>query len=175
MGDEATEEHERTLAAPFIFLIVAAFQFAYHHLDQFQKSRSDKENETRLRGEIKQLLKEASSMSQYRSVCVPEKSNNKGHFFILSGHQPLHKQQNSKGWQLPRRENFRSYVTYGVLLIWFWGDPVASISQQLVQPFGRLLSWKSGGVQNNNVMIGIISWLVVSARVCRFVRRAYNK
>jgi len=28
--------------------------------------------------------------------------------FIFSGHQPLHRQQNSKGWQLPRRGNFQS-------------------------------------------------------------------
>ncbi|PNX57697.1 hypothetical protein L195_g050535, partial [Trifolium pratense] len=27
------------------------------------------------------------------------------------------------------------YLTYGMLLIWFWRVPVASISQQLVQPF----------------------------------------
>ncbi|KHN35589.1 Omega-6 fatty acid desaturase, endoplasmic reticulum isozyme 2 [Glycine soja] len=45
------------------------------------------------------------------------------------------------------------YLTYGVLLIWFWRVPVASISLQLVQPFGCFLSWKTRGVQNNSVAV----------------------
>nr|ACU17964.1 unknown [Glycine max] len=64
MGDEASEEHQRSLAAPFIFFVVLAFQFASHWIDHFKKSGSDKEKETKLRGEIKELLKEASSLSQ---------------------------------------------------------------------------------------------------------------
>jgi hypothetical protein len=32
------------------------------------------------------------------------------------------------------------YLTYGMLLIWFWRVPVASISQQLVQPFGNAIA-----------------------------------
>lgn len=37
MEDEATHERQRSLAAPLIFLIVAAFQFAYYRLDHLKK------------------------------------------------------------------------------------------------------------------------------------------
>lgn len=37
MGDEASEEHQRSLAAPFIFFVVLAFQFASHWIDHFKK------------------------------------------------------------------------------------------------------------------------------------------
>ncbi|KAG5099761.1 hypothetical protein JHK82_044813 [Glycine max] len=64
MGDEASEEHQRSLAAPFIFLVVLTFQFASNWIDHFKKSGSNEEKETKLRVEIKELLKEASSLSQ---------------------------------------------------------------------------------------------------------------
>jgi len=37
MGDEASEEHQRSLAAPLIFFIVLAFHFASQWIDQFKK------------------------------------------------------------------------------------------------------------------------------------------
>ncbi|XP_027362500.1 uncharacterized protein LOC113870099 [Abrus precatorius] len=174
MEDEATQEHQRLFAAPLIFLIVAAFQFAYYCLDHFKKGGSDNEKEIQLRAEIKQLLKEAGSMSQPSTFAQAAKLKR----LAAAKEKELSKYQN-----LYHKDNvlyskvllILKYFTYGVLVIWFWRVPVASISQQLVQPFGRLLSLKAGGVQNNSVMIGIISWLVVSARVCRFVRRAYSK
>ncbi|TKY70243.1 Tail-anchored protein insertion receptor WRB [Spatholobus suberectus] len=174
MGDEASQERERSLAAPLIFLIVAAFQFAYYCLDHVKKSGSDNEKEIQLRAEIKQLLKEASSMSQPSTFAQAAKLKR----LAAAKERELSQYQNSchKDTALYSKVLLiLKYLTYGVLLIWFWRVPVASISQQLVQPFGCLLSWKTGGVQNNSVMIGIISWLVVSARVCRFVRRAYSK
>ncbi|PON32034.1 hypothetical protein PanWU01x14_364820 [Parasponia andersonii] len=44
-------------------------------------------------------------------------------------------------------------LTYLVLICWFWRVPVAAISEQLVQPFGKMLSWKGGGILNDNVMV----------------------
>ncbi|KAL2966248.1 hypothetical protein AAZX31_16G105300 [Glycine max] len=64
MGDEASEEHQRSLAAPFIFFVVLTFQFASNWIDHFKKSGSNEEKETKLRVEIKELSKEASSLSQ---------------------------------------------------------------------------------------------------------------
>ncbi|KAL5181195.1 hypothetical protein HKD37_01G002157 [Glycine soja] len=194
MGDEASQERERSLAAPLIFLIVAAFQFAYYCLDHVKKSGSDSEKEIQLRAEIKQLLKEANSMSQPSTFAQAAKlkrlavakerelSNVSGLYKhnmkpkLMNGltkkdQNSCHKDDASYAKVLL----ILKYLTYGVLLIWFWRVPVASISLQLVQPFGSLLSWKTRGVQNNSVTIGIISWLIVSARVCRFVRRAYSK
>ncbi|KDO54788.1 hypothetical protein CISIN_1g033786mg [Citrus sinensis] len=60
-------------------------------------------------------------------------------------------------------------VIYFVLICWFWRAPVAAISQQLVQPFGKFLSWWTGGQSKNNVMVGIIPWLILSTRVSKFV------
>ncbi|KAK7406930.1 hypothetical protein VNO78_08566 [Psophocarpus tetragonolobus] len=174
LEDEASQERQGSLAAPLIFLIVAAFQFAYYRLDHVKKSGSDRQKEIQLRAEIKQLLKESGSMSQPSTFAQAAKLKR----LAVSKERELSKYQNSS-----HKDNalytkvllILKYITYGVLIIWFWRVPVASISQQLVQPFGSLLSWKTRGAENNYVTIGIISWLIVSARVCRFVRRAYSK
>ncbi|KAG4973521.1 hypothetical protein JHK87_030342 [Glycine soja] len=176
MEDEISQERERSLAAPLIFLIVAVFKFAYYCLDHAKKkSGSDSEKEIQLRAEIKQLLKEASSMSQPSTFAQAAKLKR----LAVAKERELSKYQNSShkddNASYTKVLLILKYLTYGVLLIWFWRVPVASISLQLVQPFGCLLSWKTRGVQNNSIAIGIISWLVVSARVCRFVRRAYSK
>ncbi|XP_004509441.1 protein GET1-like [Cicer arietinum] len=176
MGDEAaSEEHQRSLSAPLIFFIVLAFHFASHWTDHFKKGGSEKEKEIQLRAEIKQLLKEANSLSQpstfaqaakiKRQAAAKEKE--------LAKCQHLH----AKDTALYSQVLFTSKIlTYLILLIWFWSSPVASISQQLVQPFGRLLSWRTGGVQNNNIMVGIIPWLAVSSRVSRFIcKLTYSK
>uniref|UniRef100_A0A151UGQ2 Tryptophan-rich protein n=1 Tax=Cajanus cajan TaxID=3821 RepID=A0A151UGQ2_CAJCA len=181
MGDEATQERERSLAAPLIFIIVAAFQFAYYRLDHvIKKSGSDSEKEIQLRAEIKQLLKEASLMSQPSTFAQAAKLKR----LAAAKEKELSKYQNSshkdkasftKVLLILKELQIYIYFSFLMLLIWFWRVPVATIPEQLVQPFGSLLSWKTVGVQNNSVTIGIISWLVVSARVCRFVRRAYSK
>ncbi|XP_061348980.1 protein GET1-like [Gastrolobium bilobum] len=175
MEDEANQEHQKSLAAPLIFLIVAAFQCAYLWLDHLKKSGSDNEKEIQLRGEIKHLLKEASLLSQPSTFAQAAKLRR----LAAAKEREIAKYQNlnhKDSTALYTKMLLASkYLTYGFLIIWFWRVPVAGISQQLVQPFGRFLSWKSGGVHSNDVMIGVISWLIVSARVCRFVRRAYSR
>ncbi|XP_027912325.1 uncharacterized protein LOC114171574 isoform X2 [Vigna unguiculata] len=174
MEDEGSDERERLLAAPFIFLIVAAFQFAYYCLDKVAKGGSHRETEARLREEIKQLSKEASLMSQPSTFAQAAKLKR----LANAKEKELSKYHNSshKDYAVYSKVVLVfKYLTYALLLMWFWRVPVASVHRQLVQPFGSLLSWKSGGVQSNSAPIGIISWLVVSARVCRFVRRAYSK
>ncbi|XP_061346016.1 protein GET1-like [Gastrolobium bilobum] len=175
MGDEeATHEHQKSLAALLIFLIVAAFQCAYLWLDHLKKSGSDNEKDIQLRGEIKYLSKQASLLSQPSTFAQAAKLRR----LAAAKERELAKYQNlnHKDTALYTKVLLASkYLTYGLMIIWFWRVPVAGISQQLVQPFGRFLSWKSGGVQSNDVMIGVISWLIVSARVCRFVRRAYSR
>lgn len=37
MGDNASEEHQRSFAAPLIFIIVLAFQFASYWIDHLKK------------------------------------------------------------------------------------------------------------------------------------------
>ncbi|CAK8540114.1 unnamed protein product [Lathyrus sativus] len=175
MGDEAIQEHQRSLAAPFIFLIVATFQLAYYFLDNLNKNGSDSsKKENMLREEIKQLLKEASLLSQPSTFAQAAKLKR----LATAKEKELAKLQNLNRKDLVlylKIVLIGKYLTYGVLLIWFWRIPVAIISQQLVQPFAKLLSWKSGAVQENDTMVGIIAWLIVSARVCRYVRRACSK
>ncbi|KAE9606930.1 putative WRB/Get1 family protein [Lupinus albus] len=174
MGEEATQEHQWSIAAPLIFLIIAIFQFAYYWLDHLKKDGFDHAKEIQMHGEIKQLLKEASSLSQPSTFAQAAKLRR----LAASKEKELAKYRNlhNKDYVLYSKLLLISkYVTYIVLVLWFWRAPVACIPRQLVQPFERLLSWRTTGAQNNDVMIGIISWLIVSARVCRFVRRAYSK
>ena len=174
MDYETIQEHRRSLAAPFIFMIVAAFQFAYYCVDHLKKTGSNGDKENELRKEIKQLLKEASLLSQPSTFAQAAKLKR----LAKAREKELAKYQNSnhKGLVLYLRVVLiGKYLTYGMLVIWFWRVPVASISQQLVQPFGRLLSLKSGAVRDDETVVGIIAWLIVSARVCRYLRRACSK
>ncbi|XP_022880796.1 uncharacterized protein LOC111398074 [Olea europaea var. sylvestris] len=66
-------------------------------------------------------------------------------------------------------------LTFVVLIIWFWRMPVANISEELLQPFDKMLSWRAGGALKDHVMVGIIPWLMVSARVNRFIYRKVLK
>ncbi|CAN7081042.1 unnamed protein product [Brassica oleracea var. botrytis] len=60
-------------------------------------------------------------------------------------------------------------VVYLILVLWFWRTPIAMIAKQLVQPFGELLSWGTGGHLAGHVMVGIIPWLILSTRVSKYV------
>ncbi|KAK7360302.1 hypothetical protein VNO77_02286 [Canavalia gladiata] len=175
MGDEASEEHQGSLAAPFIFFIILAFQFASHWIGHFKKSGSEKGKEIQLRGEIKQLLKDASSLSQPSTFAQAAKLKR----LATAKERELLKCQNLHDKDTALYSKFlliSKVVAYSILLLWFWSVPVASVSQQLVQPFGGLLSWRTGGVQDNNIMVGIIPWLLVSTRVSRFIcRLTYGK
>ncbi|XVF23447.1 hypothetical protein REPUB_Repub13aG0039500 [Reevesia pubescens] len=64
MGEGDILEERRSLAAPLIFLIVVVFQFATKRLQDLKKAASKTDKEIQLRGEIKQLLKEAAFFSQ---------------------------------------------------------------------------------------------------------------
>ncbi|GLT82277.1 hypothetical protein SLE2022_006750 [Rubroshorea leprosula] len=44
-------------------------------------------------------------------------------------------------------------ATYFMLIVWYWRSPVASVPQNLVQPFGRFLSWKAGDSLNDKIMV----------------------
>ncbi|XP_022741092.1 uncharacterized protein LOC111292783 isoform X5 [Durio zibethinus] len=64
MGEGEILEQRRSLAAPLIFFIFIIFQFATKWLHDLKKGASKTDKEIQLRGEIKQLLKEAASFSQ---------------------------------------------------------------------------------------------------------------
>ncbi|XVF23440.1 hypothetical protein REPUB_Repub13aG0038700 [Reevesia pubescens] len=172
MGEGDILEERRSLAAPLIFFIVIVFQFATKRLQDLKKAASKTDKEIQLRGEIKQLLKEAASFSQpstfalaaklRRSAAAKEKE--------LANYQAQVSKEVKLSYDLYLKVLFIIKVlTQVVLVFWFWRSHVASVSQQLVQPFGKMLSWKTGGSLNNNVMVGIIPWLIVCIRVSKFV------
>ncbi|KAK4261664.1 hypothetical protein QN277_004628 [Acacia crassicarpa] len=169
MGDEGSPEHQRSVAAPLIFFIVVGLHLASRWLDQLKKgTRNGKE--VQLRREIRELYTEASSLSQpstfaqaaklKRLAAAKEKE--------LTNYQDMQSRENDL---YSRALSISKVLIYFVLVIWFWSAPVATISQQLVQPFGKLISWSAGGVQNNKIRVGIIPWLLVSSRVSRFICR----
>ncbi|CAN6541412.1 unnamed protein product [Malus baccata var. baccata] len=170
MGEvvEILPEHRNLFAAPIVFVIVVAFQFFSWWLEQLKKGGGKSATATRLRGEIKDILKVASSLSQpstfaqaakLRRIAPLRRKNLQTaflrHMYISIYYQELH-----------GKEIKLSYDLYLRILV-----PVASVSRQLVQPFGKMISWRAGGVVNENVMVGIIPWLILSTRVSKFVCR----
>ncbi|XP_075653279.1 protein GET1 isoform X1 [Castanea sativa] len=176
MGEEVESVgHRVSVAAPLIFTIVITFQLLSGWLERLKK-KGGSTNATviQLRVEIKQLLKEASSLSQpstfaqaaklRRLAAAKEKE--------LANYLESHSKEMKMSYDLYLKVLFLFKVlTYFVLICWFWRVPVATISQRLVQPFGNLLSWRTGGTLNNHVMVGIIPWLILSTRVSKFVCR----
>ncbi|KAI4314652.1 hypothetical protein L6164_027540 [Bauhinia variegata] len=175
MADQGSlEYHPSALSAPFILMIVVAFQFVTKYLKLTKKNATKTEKEIQLRAEIKNLLKEASSLTQPSTFAQAAKLRRRAATKEkeLSNYHDVHGKEMNKSYDVYLKAIFISKVfTFAVLILWYWKAPVAVVSQQLVQPFGKLLSWRSGGVQNDMVMVGVIPWLMVSTRVSKFVNR----
>ncbi|KAL2522561.1 CHD5-like protein [Forsythia ovata] len=167
--EETLVERGKSSAAPMIFILVAAFHYLFRYIE-FNKNKKGSINDTdvQLRAEIMQLLKEASGLSQpstfaqaaklRRMAAAKEKE--------LVKNQEMQKKEVKSSYDTQEKilkiSNISAYV---VLIIWFWQMPVATISEELVQPFGKMLSWRAGGALRDHVMVGIIPWLIVFARV----------
>ncbi|KAL9327198.1 hypothetical protein ACSQ67_007843 [Phaseolus vulgaris] len=98
------------------------------------QSGSDKEKEAELHREIKELLKEASSLAQPSTFAQGAKLKRKA----AAKEKELAKFQNLHVKDTALYSKFlliSKVLTYLIFLMWFWSVPVASISQQLVQPF----------------------------------------
>ncbi|XP_015064961.1 uncharacterized protein LOC107010229 [Solanum pennellii] len=176
--EESTANLERSVAAPMIFVMVLALQFLSRFFEINKKKGSTSSEDLQLRAEIKQLLKEASALSQpstfaqaaklRRLATAKEKE--------LAKNQEIHnKEAKLSHDSYTKGLTIFQVLTYLLLIIWFWRIPVASISKQLVQPFGKMLSWRAGGPANENVMVGIIPWLILSTRVGKSISRRIFK
>ncbi|KAL7135333.1 hypothetical protein ABFS83_11G087100 [Erythranthe nasuta] len=173
--EENLTEHGNSLAAPAIFILVFSLHFVSKYLEFHKKKKgSMSELDVQLRAEIKQLLKEASSLTQpstfaqaaklRRMAAAKEKE--------LAKNQEMHdKDMKLSFGTYEKLLTISKVVTYVVLILWLWKIPITTISDQLVQPFGKLLSWRSGAYLKDNVVVGIIPWLIVSTRVSRFICR----
>ncbi|XP_074312979.1 protein GET1-like [Silene latifolia] len=170
MDDDGT-----TLAAPTIFILVSLLQFVPRYFEhQIRNGGATSSEEKKLRTEIKQLLKEASSLTQPSTFAQAAKLRR----MAAAKEKELAKYQEQ---QMMERQSvydpYMKYVapvkalTYLLLAVWFWKSPVAAISKELVQPFGRVLSWKSGGDSVDKVMVGIVPWLILCTRVSKLICR----
>ncbi|KAK6922503.1 Get1 family [Dillenia turbinata] len=167
-----------SMAAPVIFFIVSVLQLTTRYLHHIKKNGAISAEEIELRREIKKLLKEAASLSQPSTFAQAAKLRR----MAAAKEKKLLKSQELHGKEI--QSSYDSYVkvlvvvkwfTYFVLVCWFWRVPVAAVSKPLMQPFGRILSWKSGEPDNDNVMVGIMPWLIISNRVSRYVCQKFFK
>ncbi|XP_039134472.1 guided entry of tail-anchored proteins factor 1 [Dioscorea cayenensis subsp. rotundata] len=155
-----------------ILLLVLAFQFLDRYLELLKKKGSKSNEETQLRLEIKNLLKEASGLSTPSTFAQAAKLRR----MATAKEKELIKKQEERS----KEQNF-SYSLYNKILMgvkvplyaglcWrFWGIPIAAVPQHLLQPFGRILSWKAGDPASGFIMIGIIPWLILTSRVTKFL------
>ncbi|XP_051129385.1 protein GET1 [Andrographis paniculata] len=167
-------EEEKSMAAPAIFVLVFSFQYAALYVESYTKKKLSGGVEARLREEINQLLKEAGSLTQPSTFAQAAKLRR----MAASKEKELAKFQEMNEKYIKASYNkygrpllILKVLTYVSIIMLFWRSPVAMISKQLVQPLGKLLSWRSGGSVDGNVMVGIIPWLIISTRVSKYVCR----
>uniref|UniRef100_A0ACD5ZU68 Uncharacterized protein n=1 Tax=Avena sativa TaxID=4498 RepID=A0ACD5ZU68_AVESA len=160
------------LAAIFVFLLVAAVHVLESMLDIARKRGSVSDAQIKLRVEIKEILKEASLLSTpstfaqcaklKRLAVAKEKELSKLQQSDTQGKQSLHEKYGKVllGTKV---------LTYGLLVLWFWSAPVTTVPNHLVQPFGRIFSWRGVDAATGRVMVGIIPWLFLTSRVSKLL------
>ncbi|KAG2256163.1 hypothetical protein Bca52824_075457 [Brassica carinata] len=163
------------VAAPLTFFVVVIFQLLSKRLDQLKKKGSKNTREAELRSEIKQLLREATGLSQpatfaqaaklRRSAAAKEKE--------LAQYLEQQNKEINLSYDMYGKVLLASKVlVYVILVLWFWRTPIAIIAKQLVQPFGKEFAiLGTGGHLTGHVMVGIIPWLILSTRVSKYVCR----
>ncbi|KAK1320051.1 hypothetical protein QJS10_CPA03g02424 [Acorus calamus] len=163
---ETVETLDRS--APLILSLVLLLQLIATSFEILKK-RSSSSDEIQLRQQIKQLLKEASSLSTpstfaqaaklRRAAAAKEKE-------LTKCRECLNEKKSSYDLYL-RVLSVVKVLAYLVLSWSFWGIPVAAIPHQLVQPFGKMLSWGARDPASSHIMVGIVPWLVLTTRVSK--------
>ncbi|XP_042483474.1 protein GET1 [Macadamia integrifolia] len=165
---EETLKDRSSLAAPLVFLLVFALHLIPKFIGLLKKRGSLSPEEITLRAEIKQLLKEASALSQPSTFAQAAKLRR----MATAKEKELQKSQEMQNKKIFSHDKYLKAVTalkgitYLALLFWFWGVPLATLSPQLLQPMGKQLSWSAGRPVNGSAVVGIIPWLALSARSC---------
>ncbi|KAL8150542.1 hypothetical protein V2J09_020350 [Rumex salicifolius] len=154
MGDIV--ENSNSLAAPLIFIIVTVVQLIPRYLEQQIKKGSKSDTEVNLRKEIKHLYNEASALSQPSTFAQAAKlrrtaANKEKELSKYMEQHALEKQSIYDPYK--KLMTPLKVLTYILLTYWFWATPVASIPKELVQPLGKMLSWKSGAISQGKVMV----------------------
>uniref|UniRef100_A0ACD5Y1K1 Uncharacterized protein n=1 Tax=Avena sativa TaxID=4498 RepID=A0ACD5Y1K1_AVESA len=160
------------LAAIFVFLLVAAVHVLESMLDIAKKRGSISDAQVKLRVEIKEILKEASLLSSpstfaqcaklKRLAAAKEKELSKLQQSDTQGKQSLH---DKYGKVLLGTK----VLTYVLLVLWFWSAPVTTVPKNLLQPFGRMFSWRGVDAATGRVVVGIAPWLFLTSRVSKLL------
>ncbi|KAB8101612.1 hypothetical protein EE612_032485 [Oryza sativa] len=161
-----------SLAATFVFLLVSALQMLDQVLDLVKKRGSITDDQLKLRLEITQILKEASALSTpstfaqaaklKRLAAAKEKELAKLQQQDIKGKQSLYNQYG-------RVMLFSKVLIYGLLILWFWSAPVTTVPKHLLQPFGRMFSWRGVDAATGRDVVGIIPWLLLTSRVSKLL------
>ncbi|XP_020115082.1 tail-anchored protein insertion receptor WRB [Ananas comosus] len=161
-----------------IFLLVAALQLLDGFVDLLKKRGSRSSEQLKLRQEIKQLLKDASSLSTPSTFAQAAKLRR----LAAAKEKELAKKQEEdnkeKKWSydLYSRTLMISKVLIYASLVWrYWGVPVAAVPQHLLQPLGRIFSWGARDSATGVVMVGIIPWLVLTSRVSKYLYQKFSE
>ncbi|WOK92844.1 tail-anchored protein insertion receptor WRB [Canna indica] len=160
------------LSPLFIFLIVFVLQTIDGFLEIVKKKGLRSPEEIQLRKEIKELLKEASSLSTPSTFAQSAKLRRQA---ATKERELLKKQEEHKKEKIwifvlcGKALLALKVVLYGGLVLRFWGVHVAAIPQHLLQPFGKVFSWKAGDAATGQIMVGIVPWLVLTSRVSKFL------
>ncbi|KAJ4975073.1 hypothetical protein NE237_000179 [Protea cynaroides] len=174
---DETLKDRSSLTAPLIFLVVFVLHLIPRFIRLLKKSGSSSSEDIKLRAEIKQLMKEANSLSQPSTFAQAAKLKR----MAAAKEKELQKSQEMQNKKTFSHSTFLKAVmvlkgiTYFALIVWFWGFPLAAFSPQLLQPLGRQLSWSAGNPVNGNAVVGIIPWLVISSRVSDLICQKFLK
>ncbi|XP_024977605.1 uncharacterized protein LOC112515161 [Cynara cardunculus var. scolymus] len=170
--EETLEHHVTSLTAIYIFFFMAAIQYIDRSLALKKRKASMSEKDLKLCAEIKKLLKEAAVLSQpstfaqaaklRRTAAAKEKE-------LAKSQELLTMEMKTSFGLYERILMIVKIVVFLALTLWHWRAPVAAISKELVQPFGWFLSWTAGDSFSDNVMIGIVPWLILSNKVGRYL------
>ncbi|NP_001144064.1 uncharacterized protein LOC100276891 precursor [Zea mays] len=161
-----------SLAAIFVFLLVSALQLLDRYLDLARKSGGLSDEQIKVRLEIKQLLKEADQLSTpstfaqaaklKRLAAAKEKELAKMQEHDLKGKQSLYD-------KYTKFLSVTKVIIYAVLVLCFWSTPVTAVPQHLLQPFGKMFSWRCVDTATGNVVVGILPWLFLTSRVSKML------
>lgn len=167
------EEVTGRLAAPMILIVIALVECIPKYFElQIKNGVAVTDEEKKLRSEIKQLLKEASTLSQPSTFAQAAKLKR----MAAAKEKELAKYQEQQ--MLERKSSYDPYMkyvtpvkalTYLVLGMWFWKSPVAVIPKELLQPVGGILSFRSGASSKDKVMVGIVAWILLCRRVSNII------
>uniref|UniRef100_A0A1D1YW17 Tail-anchored protein insertion receptor WRB n=1 Tax=Anthurium amnicola TaxID=1678845 RepID=A0A1D1YW17_9ARAE len=173
MGKQTLDDgRSLSLLPASIFLLVAVLQLLDGFVVRLSKREFRSTEEEQIQQEIKQHLKAATLLSTPSTFAQAAKLRR----MAAAKEKELLKIQevNRRAKGVPcdlyaRALMIMKVITYLVLSWWFWGVPVAAAPQQLLQPFGKVLSWRAGDPATGFIMVGIVPWLVLTTRISKFL------